>query len=65
MALAGCTVAEIAAVTGHSLTDVDRILDTHYLGGREDLARQAINKREIAAEQHWRPLAAASNSANI
>lgn len=48
MALAGCTVAEIAAVTGHSLKDVDQILDVHYLGGREELARSAIAKLEIA-----------------
>jgi integrase len=46
MALAGCTVAEIAAVTGHSLRDVDRIMDVHYLGGREELARRAIAKLE-------------------
>jgi integrase len=46
LALAGCTVAEIAAVTGHSLRDVDRILDVHYLGGREELARRAIAKLE-------------------
>ena len=50
LALAGCTVAEIAAVTGHSLKDVDRILDVHYLGGRKELARSAITKLE-AAEQ--------------
>jgi integrase len=50
LALAGCTVTEIAAVTGHSLKDVDRILDVHYLGGREELARRAIAKLEAAEE---------------
>ncbi|ADY64416.1 tyrosine-type recombinase/integrase [Agrobacterium tumefaciens] len=44
MALAGCTVPEIAAVTGHSLKDVEAILDMHYLGGRTELAASAMRK---------------------
>ncbi len=44
MALAGCTVPEIAAVTGHSLRDVETILDMHYLGGRAELAASAMRK---------------------
>ncbi len=44
MALAGCTVPEIAAVTGHSLKDVEAILDMHYLGGRAELAASAMRK---------------------
>ncbi len=44
MALAGCTVPEIAAVTGHSLKDVEAILDMHYLGGRAELAASAMKK---------------------
>ncbi|KAA3504338.1 integrase [Rhizobium rhizogenes] len=44
MALAGCTVPEIAAVTGHSLKDVETILDMHYLGGRAELAANAMRK---------------------
>ncbi len=44
MALAGCTVPEIAAVTGHSLKDVETILDIHYLGGRVELAASAMRK---------------------
>jgi integrase len=44
MALAGCTVPEIAAVTGHSLRDVETILDLHYLGGRAELATSAMRK---------------------
>src|SRR5262249_15338539 len=31
LALAGCTEAEIAAITGHSLRDLRSILDLHYL----------------------------------
>jgi hypothetical protein len=31
LTLAGCTEAEIAAITGHSLRDVAAILDAHYL----------------------------------
>ncbi len=44
MALAGCTVPEIAAVTGHSLRDVEAMLDLHYLGGRAELAGNAMRK---------------------
>jgi integrase len=44
LALAGCTVAEIAAITGHTTRNVDAILEAHYLGGRVELAEQAITK---------------------
>ena len=44
MALAGCSTPEIAAVTGHSPRDVDAILSNHYLGGRAELAEQAIRR---------------------
>jgi hypothetical protein len=46
LALAGCTAAEIGALTGHTLTDVDAIVDAHYLGGKPKLASQAIRKLE-------------------
>jgi integrase len=46
LALAGCTEAEIAAITGHSLRDVRSILDAHYLHRDPALARSAINKLE-------------------
>jgi integrase len=46
LALAGCTVPEIAALTGHSLKDVERILQAHYLGGKFELAEQAMVKLE-------------------
>jgi integrase len=49
MALAGCTVPQIAAVTGHSLDDVGAILDAHYLGERAGLAEQAIVKLDAYA----------------
>jgi integrase len=44
LALAGATVTEIAAITGHSTRNVDAILETHYLGGRLELAEQAVAK---------------------
>jgi integrase len=44
LALAGCTVPQIAAITGHSPRDVDEILKAHYLGGQAELAEQAIVK---------------------
>jgi len=44
MALAGCTVPEIAVVTGHSLRDFEAMLDLHYLGDRAELARSEMRK---------------------
>jgi hypothetical protein len=32
LAIAGASVPQIAAVTDHSLRDVEAILDVHYLG---------------------------------
>jgi integrase len=46
LALAGCTVPQIASITGHSLKDVERILQAHYLGGKFELAEQAMVKLE-------------------
>jgi len=51
LALAGCTVPEIAAITGHSLKDVEAILDAHYLGGRIELAEAAVLKLDAK----WAP----------
>jgi len=52
LALAGCTEAEIASITGHSLRDVGAILDAHYLHRDPKLAgnanRQARNENEIS-----------------
>ena len=47
LALVGCTEAEIATITGHSLRDVRSILDAHYLHRDIELARSAITKLEI------------------
>jgi integrase len=46
LALAGCTEAEIATITGHSLREVGAILDAHYLRRDSGLAVSAIQKRE-------------------
>jgi integrase len=46
LAVAGCTEAEIATVTGHSLRDVRTILDSHYLSRDPALAESAIRKLE-------------------
>jgi len=47
LALVGCTVPEITAITGHSLRDVHSILDAHYLHLDPKLAESAIEKLEI------------------
>jgi integrase len=47
LALVGCTEAQIAAITGHSLSDVKSILDAHYLHRDPALAREAIHKLEM------------------
>jgi hypothetical protein len=41
-------VPQIAALTGHSLKDVEAILDAHYLGGAVELAEVAITKLNAA-----------------
>jgi integrase len=46
MAIAGATEAEIAAITGHNLSDVRSILDAHYLHRDPTLAENAIRKLE-------------------
>jgi hypothetical protein len=46
LALAGCTEAEIATITGHSLRRVRSILDAHYLHRDPALADRAIAKLE-------------------
>lgn len=46
LALAGCSSSQIGSITGHSLKDVDAILDAHYLGGKIELAEQAMSKLE-------------------
>ncbi|MGX9984554.1 tyrosine-type recombinase/integrase [Methylobacterium fujisawaense] len=46
LALAGCTVPEIATLSGHSLADVRSILDAHYFDRDPKLALAAIEKLE-------------------
>jgi hypothetical protein len=37
-----CPVPQIAAITGHTLRDVEAIRDAHYLGGDIESVEQAI-----------------------
>lgn len=46
LALADATVPQIATFTGHSLRDVEAILDAHYLGRDVKLAEVAVMKLE-------------------
>ena len=46
LAIAGASVPQIATVTGHSLKDVEAILDAHYLGRDIQLAEAAMLKLE-------------------
>lgn len=46
LALAGASVPEIATLTGHSLADVQAILDAHYLSRDIGLADSAMKKLE-------------------
>jgi integrase len=50
LALAGCTEAEIATITGHALADVRSILDAHYLHRGPRLAEAAIRKLETGTD---------------
>lgn len=55
LALAGCTEAEIATISGHSLRDVRSILDAHYLHRDPELAKNAIRKLESRTKNPNRP----------
>jgi integrase len=46
LAVAECSVPEIATITGHSLRDVQAILDAHYRSRDPEMARSAIRKLE-------------------
>jgi integrase len=48
LSLAGCSIAEIGAITGHSPRDIDAILHAHYLGGQREMALQAMARWERA-----------------
>jgi hypothetical protein len=45
-ALTGATVPHIATFTGHSLRDVEAILDAHYLGRDVEFAEIVVMKLE-------------------
>jgi integrase len=46
LSLAGCTVPEIAGITGHGLKDAEAILSANYLGGGVERADAAMRKLE-------------------
>ncbi|MBZ3694038.1 tyrosine-type recombinase/integrase [Phyllobacterium calauticae] len=46
LALAGCTVPKIATITGHSLRDVNAILDSNYLNRDLEFGESAIRNLE-------------------
>ena len=46
LAIAGASVLQIAAVTGHALKDVEAIADAQCLGRDEQLAEAAVLKLE-------------------
>lgn len=48
LAIAGCTIPQIATITGHSLKDVEAILDAHYLMRDSGLGEAAISKLETS-----------------
>ena len=50
LALAGCTTAEIAAITGHSLKDLGAIVDRRYLSRTDEMGQNAIRKLEKRTE---------------
>jgi len=60
LAEAGCTVPEIAAITGHSLGDVEAILDAHYLGRTTVLAMSGMAKLEDSVKPAVKPSNASS-----
>jgi integrase len=69
LALAGCTVPEICAITGHTHKDANRILEAHYLHRDPEIAWNAIRKlaayqvrEEKPAEPVAEPVAACGKS---
>lgn len=57
LAKAGCSVPEIATITGHALRDVEQILDSHYLSRDAAMAESAIRKLEGVTLPTERPTA--------
>lgn len=50
LAVAGCSVPEIATISGHSLAQVNAVIDRHYLNRTRALADSAILKLEKKRE---------------
>jgi integrase len=50
LAIVGATVPEIATITGHSLRDVNAILDSNYLNCDPALGESAIRKLETGTK---------------
>lgn len=50
LAIVGCTEAEIAAITGHTLRNVRSILDANYLHRDPALADNGICKLETGTK---------------
>lgn len=51
LAIAGCSEAEIATITGHSLSEVRSILDQNYLSRDYSLAKSGIAKLEATRKK--------------
>jgi integrase len=51
LAVAGCSEAEIATITGHALSEVRSILDKHYFHRDAQLMESAIRKLERKGER--------------
>lgn len=64
---AGCTVPEIASITGHSLKDVGAILDTHYLAADQSTAESAMLKleRHVSRTENSQPRSQLPNAAQL
>lgn len=53
LALADATVPQIVTFTGHSLRDVEAILDAHYLGRDVKLADRCDEARSANKTVNW------------
>ena len=49
LALAGCSTPQIASISGHSLRDINEILEAHYLHLDEAMADSAIRQLQANA----------------
>ena len=55
LARAGCTEAEIYAITGHKPSDIQTILTARYLPRDGEVAANAIAKLNAYPARPWRP----------